>query len=141
MRTRSIALAVTLLGLLGGVVSAVHQFLPVIVDRNPASIGLLMATTSLVSFTLSPVGLFVVGYWAAGRSDVPTEFAALAGVFGIVGGVTTFVGYVPVVVAVGPATGFEPTFVATALYTGVVRGVDYALTGLAGASVAYFRNR
>lgn len=139
MRTRSLAVVVTLLGSLGGVVTAVHQFLPVIADRNPSSLGPLLGLASVVSFLLSPVALFLVGYWAAGRADVPTEFAPLAGLFGLVGGLTTLVGYVPVVVAVGPASGFETTFVLSALYTSLVRGVNYALVGLAGASVAYFR--
>ena len=152
MRTRQIALAVTLLGLLGGAVTAVSQFLPTLVNRSPAasglsgaptsaSIGLLVAATSVVSFLLSPVLLFLVGYWAAGRADVPAEFTALAGVFGVAGGVTTLAGYLPVVVFLSPVTGFEPTFVVSALYTAVVRGVDYAITGLAGAAVAHFRGR
>ncbi|WP_411964145.1 hypothetical protein [Haloferax sp. YSMS24] len=150
MQTRSIGLVVTLLGLLGGVLTAANQFLPTLLNRHPgaiglsgaptsSSIGLLVAATSVLSFVLSPVLLFLVGYWAAGRADVPSEFATLAAVFGVAGGVTTFVGYLPVVAFLTPVTGTEPTFVLSALYTSVVRGVDYAVTGLAGAAVAHFR--
>ncbi|AHZ23550.1 hypothetical protein E6P09_14315 [Haloferax mediterranei ATCC 33500] len=141
MRTRQIGLTVALLGLLIGVVTAVQQFLPVVAHRSAVSLGEMAIGLSAISFLLAPVFLFLTGYWAAGRADIPAEYTSFAALFGLVGGGAALVGFVPAAIAIIPSGSFELTLVWSALYNVVVRGIDFAITGLAGGAVRHFSGR
>ncbi|WP_396611958.1 hypothetical protein ACH9L7_01350 [Haloferax sp. S1W] len=139
MQTRQIGLAVALVGLVIGVVTAVQQFLPVVAHRNAVPLGALAMGMGVVSFLLSPVVVFLTGYWAGGRADIAAEYKSFAALFGLVGGVAALVGFVPAAIAIVPAGEFELRLVGSGLYNVIVRGVDFAITGLAGGAVAHLR--
>jgi uncharacterized membrane protein len=139
-RHRALVAVVAVLGIVAGLLAASRQFLPVIVNRAPTRIGLFFAATTLVSFLVSPVAAFAAGYWGGRRVDLPTAYGRFALTLGVVGGIGTLVGFAVVVAAVGPdSTRDLVGFGLVGGHTALVRGVDFALTGLAGAAVAHFR--
>lgn len=140
MRRPPLAVA-ALLGAVAGVLSATQQFLPVVLHRPVTTVGVVLGAVSLVSILVSPVAVFAVGYWAGRDVDVASRYGRLAVTFGLVAGVASLVGYVVVAVGVvAPDTGREAlSILIPAAYTTVVRGLNFAITGLAGAAVAQFR--
>lgn len=142
MRTRLLVLS-SLLGIVTGVISASRQFLPVLLDQPVSTIGLVFGVVSVVAFLVSPVGIFTLGYWAGSSADVDVahEYGTLALAFGLGGGLGSLVGYAGVAgVGLGARGGAELLSLAVpAAYNTLVRVADFAVTGLAGAAVAHFR--
>lgn len=135
-----LAAPVAVLALAAGALSGVQQFAPVVLDLPVDRVGTLLFAVSVAGFLLSPVLVFAAGYWAGTRVHVPGEYGRVALVFGVVGGIASLVGYGAVVaVGVAPDAGDLGMVALSSLHTTVLRAVSYAITGVAGASVAHFR--
>lgn len=124
-RLPSALLAVAVLALLDGLVSRVLAYLPVVLfagGTTASSIGPILAVGSLLILLVSPVGTFLLGYYAAAALDVET---ALPGVVAFV----FVVAYLGSVVGFVIGVGFAPPEVETAgsflarLITGATRGL------------------
>lgn len=139
-RHRALVVVVAVLGTVTGLLAASRQFLPVILNRAPTWLGLFFAATTLVSFLVSPVAAFAAGYWGGTRVDLPAAYGRFTLTLGVVGGVGTLVGFAVVVPLVDPDSVRELAGLGVmAVQSALFRGVDFALTGLAGAAVAHFR--
>lgn len=138
---RPLAVAIALLGLFAGAVAALGQALPVLLNRRPSELGVLMAVVPALSLVASPVGVFLVGYWGGTETDLAEEYLSFALVLGVAGGAGLLVGYAATtLVALGPELGHRPLLVATTSgYSVGIRALDFAVTGLAGGAVGYFR--
>ncbi|QLG26529.1 hypothetical protein HUG10_02780 [Halorarum halophilum] len=137
-------LVVVLLGVLVGAFSAGRQFFPVLLDREPQLTGLVMAGATLASFLLSPVGMFLAGYWIGTDVDVSADWLRLILTIGSLGALGVFVSYLVVIVSLDAdsVVGLERLdFVLYAVYYAIVRFTGFGVTGFAGAAVAEFRGR
>ncbi|MFB6106717.1 MAG: hypothetical protein ABEJ70_07060 [Halobacteriaceae archaeon] len=141
-RSRPLALVVALLGLLVGALAASGQFLPALLDVDVRTVGLYMAAANALSFLLSPVGTFLLGYWAGAGADVPADYGTVALLFGAVGGVAVFAGFL-VVAGLGLPAGTTGglSLVLMSGYAAAFRVAGFAIDGVAGAAVAHFRGR
>ncbi|WP_254839230.1 hypothetical protein [Natronomonas marina] len=133
-------LGIAVLGVLAGALSTVGGFLPLLLEGPPGRIRSAAAALSVVLFLVAPVGVLLVGYWTGRRLDVGETWARVAGTFGVVGAVASFAAaflvttFAPVAPMRGPGGGGSAVAV-----NSVLRGVRFALAGLAGAAVAQFR--
>ncbi|WP_435348456.1 hypothetical protein [Haloarchaeobius sp. HRN-SO-5] len=141
MHSRHLALSAALLGLLVGIVSSVAQLLPIVVGTRPGEAPGLALGLTFVAFLLSPVAVFGLGYWTGTDVDVSTEYRSIALTIGLVGGVAVFAGYALVVAFAldSPLGADGATVLGAAVQVGVLRIVDFAITGFAGAALAQFR--
>ena len=142
MRDRSLlAAVVALLGLLTGLLTGVQQLLPILTRRGDRSLGILIPAIGLVMFAVTTIAVFAAGYWAGTRTDVEREYLEIALLFGLVGGAATLVGSLLVpFLGAGEAINDTPAIVfGSAAYTGFVQVFNFAITGIAGAAVATFR--
>lgn len=131
---------VVALTLVASVAAAVQRYAPVLLDLPVSRVGATVFAVSVVGFVLSPVLVFAVGYWTGRRVDVPRAYPSVALVFGVGGGLATLAGFAAVLlVGVAPDASDLGMAAFSATHTAVVRGVSYAVTGVAGAAVAHFR--
>jgi hypothetical protein len=131
---------VVALTLAAGVAAAVQQYAPVLLDLPVPQVSVAVFAVSAVGFVLSPVLVFALGYWTGRRVDVPRTYPSVAAAFGVGGGLATLAGFAAVLlVGVIPDAGNLGMAAFSATHTAVVRGVSYAVTGVAGAAVAHFR--
>lgn len=131
---------VVALTLVAGVTAAVQRFAPVLLDLPVSRVTTAVFALSVVGFVLSPVLVFALGYWTGRRVDVPRAYPSVAAVFGVGGGLATLAGFAAVLlVGVVPDAGDLGMVAFSATHAAVVRGVSYAITGVAGAAVAHFR--
>ena len=143
---RPLAILSTLLGVVAGVLSASSQFLPRLLNQSALLIGVLLLGLEIVLFVISPVTVFVVGYWIGRTADVPSEHGSIALISGLGGG-ATFMGSTLIVVAFN--SRMYPTetvaglggFLLLPMYQAIELGVKLAIGSVAGAAVAYFRSR
>jgi hypothetical protein len=139
---RPVAVAVVVLGLFSGGLSALGRFLPVVLDRAPSRVGGALAVLNGAGLLISPVAVAVVGYAAGKRVDVSEAYVRIATVFAVLGGAGALAGSAVVTLLVVddlPRTS-GPGVLTTLLYPPLVTGVYFGLTGLAAASVAQFRH-
>lgn len=137
---RRAAVLVAILGVLAGVLAAVGQMLPLLLERPPERIGTIALVLGGVSFLVSPVAVLLVGYLVGGRVDVPDEWTRVAVTFGVVGAVASFAGalLVSFLVPIQPMRGSGRTVAGASGFNAIVRGVSFAISGVAGAAVAEF---
>ena len=142
---RPLTILSTLLGVVAGVLSASSQFLPRLLNQSALLIGVLLLGLEIVLFVISPVTIFVVGYWIGRTADVPSEYGSIALISGL-GGAAAFIGSTLIVVAFN--SRMYPTetvaglsgFLLLSMYQAIELGVKFAIAGVAGAAVAYFRS-
>ncbi|WP_158057534.1 hypothetical protein [Halorussus halophilus] len=139
---RPISAVVAAVGLVLGFAQSVGQFQQIL-NQELAVMGALALGIGTVSFLLSPVLVFSLGYWAGGKLDVPEHYDRLALVFGAVGGVAFLGGMLAVVLVASSELQSQHVglLVVTSTYNAAIRAVDFAITGVAGAAIAYFRTR
>lgn len=138
---RNVSAILAVVGVVLGAVQSAGQFQPVL-NEEMAALGAVVLGLRTVSFLLSPVLVFGLGYWAGGKLDVSEQYDRLALVFGGVGGLASLVGMLAVVLVVsGELQGQHVgLLVVTSTYNAAIRAVDFAITGVAGAAVVYFRH-
>ena len=137
-KRRPLTSASALLGLLIGALSAGGQTLPILLERTSAP-GLYVAVLSLLTFLLSPVAVFALGYWVGNHVDVAADYDRIAFLMGLTGGVASFAGYTAVMVGIAPDVATRVPVLLSGGFNAAVRVVDFGITGLAGAAVAHFR--
>ena len=142
---RPLAILSALLGGVAGVLSTSSQFLPRLLNQSALLIGVLLLGLQIVLFVISPVAIFVVGYWVSRTADVPSEYRSIALISGLVGG-AAFIGGTLIVVAFNnrmypteAVAGFGG-FLLLLMYQALELGVKFAIASVAGAAVAYFRS-
>lgn len=137
---RTVAIAAAVLGFLLGAIPVGGQLLARTPRAGPGDPILPVVLSGGLLFLLSPVAIFGLGYWTGGRVDVPDTYLELAATMGVAAGVAALVGQL-LAVALGMGGILEPLLrvLVPSLFNGAVRGVDVAVTGLAGAAVAHFR--
>lgn len=135
---RTVAIAAAVLGVLLGAVPVGRLLLTRTPRVGPDTLLLPVVLAGGVLFLLSPVAVFALGYWSGSRIDLPESYLELAATMGVAGGVAALVAQL-----LGFAIGMRSVdllqVLVPSLFNGAVRGVDFAVTGLAGAAVAHFR--
>ena len=91
-----------------------------------------------VTFTLSVFGIAALGYWVGLQLDLTSEYRSLLGYFAVGGGS----GYLLAIPLMGLISGEVGSWSALSVVflagAAVATGIQFALTGLAGAALAVF---
>lgn len=128
------------LGLLSGGIAAAQYFVPLLINQI-SQVNAIIPVVNVISVLLSPVAVFVVGYWLGTTNDVATEYRRIALMFGGVGGGATFVGFLAVNIWSTTAAGnIERLTLGIALISAFGDAIFFAIVGFAGAALGHFRS-